>query len=538
MRNHFSLSLINGLILAALSGFAFSTQAGSPEQIIRNNCVGCHVPESDDSFSRISYQRRTPEGWEMTIARMQLMHHVRISDQEIPITDEVIHKLVKYFADRQGLAPSETEGYRYILERRLNVVEQHDDEEFAVMCARCHSGARVALQRRTEKEWEHLVHFHLGQFPTSEYSAGGRDRNWLEVALNNTVPYLTKHYPLDTEAWDKWQNQAKPELQGRWRLIGNQPGKGDFEGIMTVTEDQQDTFNLTFKGRYQNGELMEGAGAAVVYTGFEWRASISIGDQTYNQVMAATESGEQLKGRMFLRDHEEIGVQLHGVKMSEKPVLMAAFPGHIKAGTRSRITLIGTALSGEIQLGQCLKVERVISLGSEEIQLDVTAPEDCDPGKRSLQVGNSELADGLVVYDRISNIAVNPPYAVARVGENGGATRKTFAAFQALALGPGPDGQAGTEDDLRIGYMPAEWSVAPFDAKAEQDQDVRFAGRIDKNTGVFTPALAGPNPKRKYSTNNAGNLAVIAKIKTGDSSLEGQGHLLVTVQRWNNPPIR
>ena len=44
------------------------------------------------------------------------------------------------------------------------------------LCARCHSYARVALQRRDAAEWLKLVHFHLGQYPTTEYQAGGRDR--------------------------------------------------------------------------------------------------------------------------------------------------------------------------------------------------------------------------------------------------------------------------------------------------------------------------------------------------------------------------
>ena len=51
---------------------------------------------------------------------------------------------------------------------------------------------------------------------------------------------------------------------------------------------------------------------------------------------------------------------------------------------------------------------------------------------------------------------------------------------------------------------------------------------------IFTPAVAGPNPARRFSTNNAGDLTV-----TGTAlGLTGEGHLIVTVQRWNDPPIR
>merc|ERR1712000_700555 len=96
----------------------------------------------------------------MTIARMQVMHGLQIEEEDR-------RTLVKYFADNQGLAPSETHGVRYALERRLNTMESFESQQFEEMCARCHSGARVELQRRTAQEWEHLVHFHLGQWPTT-----------------------------------------------------------------------------------------------------------------------------------------------------------------------------------------------------------------------------------------------------------------------------------------------------------------------------------------------------------------------------------
>jgi hypothetical protein len=60
---------------------------------------------------------------------------------------------------------------------------------------------------------------------------------------------------------------------------------------------------------------------------------------------------------------------------------------------------------------------------------------------------------------------------------------------------------------------------------------------MQADSGVFTPGDAGPNPQRKMSTNNAGNLKVIAAVDDAGKSLTGEGHMIVTVQRWNNPPI-
>ena len=88
------------------------------------------------------------------------------------------------------------------------------------MCARCHSYARVALQRRTEDEWRKLAHFHLGQYPTTEYQALGRDRNWWEIASEQLPGELAERFPLDTPAWQAWSEREPVDLSGEWRFVG------------------------------------------------------------------------------------------------------------------------------------------------------------------------------------------------------------------------------------------------------------------------------------------------------------------------------
>ena len=68
-------------------------------------------------------------------------------------------------------------------------------------------------------------------------------------------------------------------------------------------------------------------------------------------------------------------------------------------------------------------------------------------------------------------------------------------------------------------------------------QDAEFAGKIT-GTGLFDPAGAGPNPARPMSTNNAGNLVVIGAVDDAGNKVEGRAQLLVTVQRFVDPPIR
>ncbi len=518
-----------GLISLA---FAIATPSGiaaeSAEQIINRTCIACHTADDDQQWSRISQQRKSPEGWLMTIARMQIMHGLQINEDER-------RTLVKYFADHQGLAPSETEGVRYALERRLNTMESFDSQQFTEMCARCHSGARVKLQRRPAEEWEHLVHFHLGQWPTTEYQSLARDRDWFEIALNEMVPELAETLPLESDAWDEWQQRPESQVAGNWTLVGHMPGRGSFHARMNVSEaDGKDQYNLTLDGEYADGKAIHGEGSAIVYTGFEWRANLNIDGTAMRQVFALKDN--QLKGRMFHRDHDEVGADVIAARDGgDAGRILALQPAYIKAGTEAEIHIIGANLDGSPELEDGIELIEILEQSDSLIRIRAKAAED-ESGSKAVSIGATK-SEGLVVYDRIAQVNVVPEFAVARVGGNGSSTPKVEARFEAEAWAAGADATMGTDDDYRIGLVPATWSVAPYNETAEADDDVRFAGTMDSATGVFTPAAAGPNPERRMMTNNAGNLTVQATVKDGDQTLNAEGHMIVTVQRWNNPPI-
>ena len=89
---------------------------------------------------------------------------------------------------------------------------------------------------------------------------------------------------------------------------------------------------------------------------------------------------------------------------------------------------------------------------------------------------------------------------------------------------------------LSLGPVTAEWNSIPYDAEAKRTEDEKFAGHFDQR-GRFLPAAAGPNPAREFTGDNVGNLTVVAQARDGDRAVEGRSHLIVTVQRWNTPPI-
>jgi quinohemoprotein amine dehydrogenase len=507
-----------------------SAPAQQGEALLDAKCGGCHQ-RADDGLSRIKDQRKTPEAWDMTIVRMMLAHGVEMTGEER-------RALVKHLADTRGLAPGETEGFRYILEREPAAFEEPPDADLGVLCARCHSWARVALQRRTEEEWRKLSHFHLGQYPTTEYQALGRDRNWWEIASEEAPRQLAELYPLQTPEWDAWQDRDPADLSGQWRYVGRDPGIGDYQGVASIEATGDGTYSVSVEHSYEDGQTVTGAGDGIVYTGFEWRSTITLGDDETRQVFALSEDGDELSGRSFLAEADAIGTRVTAVRMGgdEGWILMVS-PRHLRAGETDEIAIHGLGLEGDVNLGEGVTIEEIVSSDAETVVVRATAGADVAAGARTVSVGATEADDLFTVYQSIDFVTVEPAYHIARVGGGGGPLPPVPAQFEAVAWLEGADGQAGTDDDVLIGPMAATWTTGNFDEVAEQLQDADFAGEIGP-TGLFLPAEAGLNPERPFQTNNAGNLKVLATVEDGGETVTGEAQLIVTVQRWNDPPIR
>jgi len=88
---------------------------------------------------------------------------------------------------------------------------------------------------------------------------------------------------------------------------------------------------------------------------------------------------------------------------------------------------------------------------------------------------------------------------------------------------------AGSADDLDLGPVKAVWKLGEAFTSYD-DNDLLFVGSIDQN-GLFTPAVEGPNPARRRSTNNAGDVWVEASYTPEGASqeLKARAFLLVSV---------
>lgn len=519
-----TLSPLRGLCLVAIASTPLMAGADPGEQAINRYCSGCHQAGGEDNgWSRISAQRKTPEGWDMTIARMQTMHGL-----ELPL--EARRDIVKFLADTRGLAPEESAPQRELIERRLNRIESFDHPSYQEMCARCHTGGRAQLQRRPLEEWERLVHFHVGQFQTIEYQAMARDRDWFELALDEIAPWLAETQGLESAAWDAWQAQDAVDPAGDWQLWGHWPGEGDFYADVTITAAEgEDAYALSLDGAFTDGRELDGAGQAIVYTGYEWRANLSLNGRDFKQVLDLSEA--RPGGRIFDDHDDAFGMRVEmAPREAAEPGLTASLPASLKAGTRSRLVLLGHGLAdGEIDLGEGVSVREVIERGDHRLVLDVEAAADLTPGWLPVAVGDVGAETLLAGYQAVDRLEVSPALGVARIGND--RTPPVSGVFSALGyLGEG-------EDAIPLGQVPVRWSVAPWDEIAERDEDAKFAGVLDAATGIFTPAGAGPNPLRQYNANNVGNLRVTATVD-GQPEVQDEAQLIVTVQRWNNPPLR
>lgn len=495
--------------------------AASGRDLVRIHCGGCHQEHAGE-FERISAMRKTPEGWVMTLFRMRQVHG-------LVLDDDARESIVRYLADTQGLAPIESAAGRFALERRPNAKDIDLGPEIDVMCGRCHSLARVSLQHRGEDEWRKLAHTHVGQWASLEYSASGRDRPWWQIASGPLPGKLAALYPFSTSAWSDWKARPVRDLSGSWVVAGRVPGGRDFYGTARIDRQAGGDYQARYQLADVTGFEFNGDSKAIVYTGFEWRGSAQVGDRSLREIYAVSEDGNRITGRWFEADHAEEGGEWTAIRDTGPSEVLAVFPQSLRAGSATTVTIVGNGLGAQaapVSFGDAT-VATNVQREAHKIRALVKVAADAAPGLRKVAAGSA--VGKLAVYAKIDHIDVVPAYAIARVG--GGRVDPVTAQFEAIAFTRLPDGEL-----LSLGPMPAEWTSLPFDAEAKRTEDEKFAGHFDTR-GRFLPSAAGPNPAREFSGDNVGNLTVLAHAEDGNHTVEGRGHLVVTVQRWITPPI-
>ncbi len=529
--NYANLSKIGlGFLLSTASLFAIDANNGA--KILDTKCIACHTGSLKDGLSRISDQRKTPEGWYMTITRMQRLHGLELTANEEK-------DVIKYLSDNQGLTPEEIKPFKYVLDKTPNYQEVKTDTLLTEMCVRCHSNARIGLQRRTADEWDRLVNFHVAQFISFEVQAQARDRDWFGIAQKEIVPYLAKNYGKTSDKWDAYKSSIKEyKLPLSWTFAGHNAKNGDFSAKLTLRKTKDESYIANYEESYLSGKTFRAEGKAVLYSGSELRVSLEDKDKTrYQQVLHLNPKTSTIEGRVYETYHNTIGSTLNGVSTKNpNTVISGIYPSAVKSGEKTKLVIVGSNLSG-IKLPSGIKVLKTISSDKNKIELEVISKPVESVKVYDIKVGNIVAKGSITIFDKVDYIKITPDYAIARTGDKNEKIKKEYAQFEAIGFSVGADGKKGTADDIKLISVPAIWNMKPYDEQAEEDKDIMYAGSINRYSGLFTPSEGGYNPSRKLMANNVGNLTITATYIQDEKKLEADAHLISNVPKFVNPPI-
>ena len=566
-------------------GGAASGPAEKPEEgiavtntLVVEKCGTCHAKDDKGNLSRISWERTTPEGWEEAIKRM-----VRLNG--LTMTPAEARTILKYLSTYHGLAPEEAKPVMYMAEQRIQD-ETIPNDNIRTTCNGCHALGRVFTWRRTKDEWRLLTNMHSAFFPQAESAfrrpffpgaagagaaagRGGRGGAGGGAAsdapagggaqpVDETIDFLATNYPLHTPEWAAWRARMRPpKIAGRWLVSAYVQGRGRYTGEMVIEQgaaEDEFTTRVNLKS-VKGGPPLTHTGTGLVYAGYSWRgrskpagmpAGAAPDDLSHEmrEVMWIAPDQLSAEGRWFWGAYQEFGVDVRMERASDGPMLIATDRTALKTGSQGvAVKIFADRLPADIapadlDFGVGVTVKRIASHSASEVVAEVDVASDAVPGKRDVVFRRSVLPGAVAVYDRVDYIKVTPQSTISRLGSE--THPKGYQQFEAIAYQRGADGKNYTADDVELGAIEVTWKVEEFYA-VYGDDDKDFVGTLN-DSGFFTPASDGPNPKRKFSRNNYGDVWIVATAKNekdkDGNPLVGRSYLVITVPtyiRWDQP---
>ncbi len=528
------------------------TEAGIPvtDKLTVAKCGGCHTADNNGNLTRISWIRTTPEGWQEAIKRMVQLNGVQLSADEA-------RQIVRYLANDHGLAPEEMQPVRWFVEMTQPQMETLPSPAIRRACTTCHPFARPQTWRRSAAEWQLLKNMHIGYFPLSQFVAfhdfphpGDHDPNAPKPKepVDQAVEYLSKNYGLYSSAWSNWRAQmTDTDLSGRWLLTASAPGKGKYFGEMTVTRTAPGEFKTEATLTSAKGDVkMKLPGRSFLYTGFEWRGSANAPDLgNLREVMTLSSDQANLQGRWFWGAYQEFGFTISAQRDMPEITVLGTDVVSLQAGSKSApMKVFGQHFPSDLKasdfdLGAGVKVTKISSVEPKSASITVDVDPKVFAGKRKIAVRGHLATEAFSVYDHIEYIKITAETALAHVGGTVG--KKGYVQYEAHAFSNGGDGLPNTPDDVDLGPIQAQWSVEEF-ISHNNDNDKEFVGFIDPS-GLFTPSQDGPNPQRRLSMDNIGDVWVVAKYSGPGAvtrPLETKSYLVVGIPdflRFDSPEV-
>ena len=504
------LALATAMTLSALGIAAEDDGIPVKSPLVEAACGGCHASDDAGRMSRISWQRKSAEGWQITVIRMIRTGNVQLGAEDA-------RAVVRYLTDHHGLAPEEERPVFYLAEQRPLQESFADGEELLrETCSRCHVTARFRAQRRSAEEWDLLKGMHVGYFPAIEGQTFRGERGEDRWAVDRALDQIKEMYPFETPEWRNHRAKGPGSgIAGRWFLRGRQPGEGPIAGVVEFRPAEGAEGNYGYEADliHADGTAERRRGEGVLYGGYSFRGR-SRGERLLERraALLLSADGRTLTGRLFRGRFGEHGLDATLTRAAGGMQVAAAWPPAGRIGTTvSGVRILGAGFGEDaatsLDFGSGVRVAGARRTSELELQVDLEIESGAAAGYRDVSVGGARLVDGFAVYDRVDYIRVTPETALARVG--GAVAPKQFVQFEAAGWHRGPDGERLSDDDLALGPVEVSWTTEEYYIR-DEDADTRFVGNIDER-GLFTPGLDGPNPERELMADNMGDVWVVAQ---------------------------
>lgn len=521
-------------------------------------CGSCHTPDAKGNLSRISWIRATPEGWSQAIKRMVKLNGLQITPEEA-------RSVVKYLGTWHGLAPEEARSVMYMAEHRIVDETNIPNDTVRSACTTCHAFGQPMSSRRSHREWALLQNMHKALYAQAAVWLGHPAANQPEDNKPPKLPitqgqvaldWLSKEANLNTPEWSAWRPRIRaPKLAGKWIISARLRGQGQFVGEMTITPAGDDFTTATTLRSLDTGATASRTGKGLVYAGYSWRGTTTGGGSpskpddmsgVLRETMWFSPDQTSAEGRWYWGEYHEFGLDVKMTRATGAPVVAAVSPGAVKTGSKGvDVHLYGDALpaglsAADLDLGSGVTVKKVTVLSPAEAVATIDIASDAITGLHDVALGGMVLAKALPVYASIDYMKVTPETALAHLG--GIKFGKGYEQFEATGWSAGPDGKTNTADDFPVMSVPSSWAMQEF-RTVTYDDDIKFIGALD-SSGFFTPNVEGPNPERRFSRNNYGEVWVVATAKAlkdkSGKPMTARAYLVTTVpayKRWDQPEV-
>ena len=394
---------------------------------------------------------------------------------------------------------------------------------------------RVMLQRRTDEEWDLLVAMHRGYYPlvdnqvfrrfgppSTEPGPDGRppdNRHPMDKAL----AHLKSAFPFTTPEWSAWSaTMRSPRIDGTLdpERLRARRGPGLRHGDDHREAASPDEFTTRRRTRYaRSGRTVTRSGprdrlhrlpVARPHDGRRRRQDVAPRSDVGRSRLAvdrrplvhrrATTSSASTS-RSAAQGREPV------VTGARSAVAQARRDGADRARSSAR-TSRRRSRPRDVDFGRGVTVARVVS-ATPGLRHGRGRRRGRRADRRARPVRRRRAQAGaLVVYDKID-------YDQGDAGLEHGARRRRGVSEDVRAVRSrrlyrtAPTASPTRRTTSRSAPWTRPGRIEEYTATFDDD-DVKFVGEIDATSGLFTPALDGPNPERSGNRNNVGDVWVVA----------------------------